>query len=140
MPQSRRLFAIAVLLLTLSEVGLGLTQAEDDLVTVVSQKGYSVAYFRSSIKALPPESKKVWILTNGHPAEQGTKARIGSIRSNILFNCVYKTYSTLAVINYSEPNAMGKKILQTDTGFNLADDPVPEGSALSIIQKQICNG
>jgi hypothetical protein len=49
------------------------------------------------------------------------------------------TYSTLATIQYSEPNAQGKKVLQTETGFNLADDPVPEDSALAIIQKQVCN-
>jgi hypothetical protein len=61
------------------------------------------------------------------------------VRSNILFNCKYGTYSTLATIQYSEPNAQGKKILKTETGFNLADDPVPEDSALAIIQKQVCN-
>jgi hypothetical protein len=116
-----------------------MTQAENDMVTVVDKKGYSISYFKSSIKALPPESKKVWIITNRQTIDESTKQRVGSVRSNILFNCRYKTYSTLATIQYPEPNAQGKKILQTETGFNLADDPVPEDTALAIIQKQVCD-
>jgi hypothetical protein len=116
-----------------------MTQAENDMVTVVDKKGYSISYFKSSIKALPPESKKVWIITNRQSVDDATKQRVGSVRSNIVFNCKYKTYSTLAAVQYSEPNALGKKILQTETGFNLADDAVPEDSALAIIQKQVCN-
>jgi hypothetical protein len=116
-----------------------MTQAENDMVTVVDKKGYSISYFKSSIKALPPESKKVWIITNRQSADDVTKQRVGSVRSNVVFNCKYKTYSTLAAVQYSEPNALGKKILQTETGFNLADDPVPDDSALAIIQKQVCN-
>jgi hypothetical protein len=114
-------------------------QAENDMVTVVDKKGYSISYFKSSIKALPPESKKVWIITNRQSADDVTKQRVGSVRSNVVFNCKYKTYSTLAAVQYSEPNALGKKILQTETGFNLADDPVPDDSALAIIQKQVSN-
>jgi hypothetical protein len=136
---SRRVFFTIVLLLGSHESSFAMAQAENDMVTVVDKKGYSIAYYKSSIKALPPESKKVWIITNRQTIDEATKQRVGSVRSNILFNCKYGTYSTLATIQYSEPNAQGKKILQTETGFNLADDPVPEDSALAIIQKQVCN-
>jgi hypothetical protein len=136
---SRRLFFTIVLLLGSHESSFAMAQAENDMVTVVDKKGYSIAYYKSSIKALPPESKKVWIITNRQTIDEATKQRIGSVRSNIVFNCKFKTYSTLATIQYPEPNAQGKKILQTETGFNLADDPVPEDSALAIIQKQVCN-
>lgn len=136
---SRRLFFTFVLLLGSYEPSFAMAQAENDMVAVVDKKGYSIAYYKSSIKALPPESKKVWIITNRQTIDEATKQRVGSVRSNILFNCKYKTFSTLAAVQYSEPNALGKKILQTETGFNLADDPVPEDSALAIIQKQVCN-
>ena len=136
---SRRVFFTIVLLLGSHESSFAMAQAENDMVTVVDKKGYSIAYYKSSIKALPPESKKVWIITNRQTIDEATKQRIGSVRSNIVFNCKFKTYSTLATIQYPEPNAQGKKILQTETGFNLADDPVPEDSALAIIQKQVCN-
>jgi hypothetical protein len=130
---------IFVLLLGLHGPSFAMTQAENDMVTVLDKKGYSISFYKSSIKALPPESKKVWIITNRQTIDESTKQRVGSVRSNILFNCKYKTFSTLAAVQYSEPNALGKKILQTETGFNLADDPVPEDSALAIIQKQVCN-
>ena len=136
---SRRLFFAIVLLLGSHESSFAMAQAENDMVTVLDKKGYSISYYKSSIKALPPESKKVWIITNRQSVDDATKQRIGSVRSNIVFNCKYKTYSTLATVQYPEPNALGKKILQTETGFNLADDPVPEDSALAIIQKQVCN-
>jgi hypothetical protein len=139
MAYSLLFFFTFVLLLGSPGQGYAMTQAENDMVNVVDKKGYAIAYYKSSIKALPPESKKVWIITNRQTIDEATKQRIGSVRSNILFNCKYKTYSTLATIQYSEPNALGKKILQTETGFNLADDPVPEDSALAIIQKQVCN-
>ena len=132
-------FFTFVLLLSSHSPSFALTQAENDMVTVVDKKGYSISYYKSSIKALPPESKKVWIITNRQSVDDATKQRIGSVRSNIVFNCKFKTYSTLATIQYPEPNAQGKKILQTETGFNLADDPVPEDSALAIIRKQVCN-
>ena len=132
-------FFTFVLLLSSHSPSFALTQAENDMVTVVDKKGYSISYYKSSIKALPPESKKVWIITNRQSVDDARKQRIGSVRSNIVFNCKFKTYSTLAAVQYSEPNALGKKILQTETGFNLADDPVPEDSALAIIQKQVCN-
>ena len=133
------LFFTFVLLLGPLGSSFAMTQAENDMVTVVDKKGYSISFYKSSIKELPPESKKVWIITNRQSTDDATKQRVGSVRSNIVFNCKYKTYSTLATIQYSEPNALGKKILQTETGFNLADDPVPEDSALAIIQKQVCN-
>jgi len=139
MAYSQSFFFTFVLLLGSLGQSHAMTQAENDMVTVVDKKGYSIAYYKSSIKALPPESKKVWIITNRQTIDESTKQRIGSVRSNIVFNCKYKTYSTLATVQYPEPNALGKKILQTETGFNLADDPVPEDSALAIIQKQVCN-
>jgi hypothetical protein len=41
-------------------------------------------------------------------------------------------------VNYAEPQAVGKPILKTETGFDLNDDPVPESSALAIVQSQVC--
>lgn len=139
MVYSPHLFLTFVLLLGSPGSSIAMAQAENDMVSVVDKKGYSIAYYKSSIKALPPESKKVWVITNRQTIDEATKQRIGSVRSNILFNCKFKTFSTLATVQYSEPNALGKKILQTETGFNLADDPVPEDSALAVIQKQVCN-
>jgi hypothetical protein len=139
MVYSSLFFVTLAVFLTPIGVKAALAQTENDVVTVVDKKGYSISYFKSSIKSLPPEQKKVWIITNRHSTDDATNSRIGSVRSNILFNCVYKTYSTLSLVSYSEPNAMGKKVLQTDTGFKLSDDPVPEDSALGIIQKQVCN-
>jgi hypothetical protein len=114
------------------------SQAKDDLVMVLDGKQYSIAYYKSSIKSLPPDWKKVWIITNRKANEGQSQLRVVSVRRNILFNCVRNTYSTLATINYAEPNAAGKPMLQTDTGFNLNDDPVPEGSPLAIVQSQVC--
>jgi hypothetical protein len=107
-------------------------------VTVVDGRHYSIAYYKSSAKDLPPDWKKVWILTNRKSEENAAPERIQSIRRNVLFNCVRNTYSTLATVNYAQPNAMGKPNLQTDTGFELNDDPIPEGTALAIIKSQIC--
>ena len=114
------------------------SQAKDDLVMVLDGKQYSIAYYKSSIKSLPPDWKKVWIITNRKANEGQSQLRVVSVRRNILFNCVRNTFSTLATINYSKPNAAGKPMLQTDTGFNLNDDPVPEGSPLAIVQSQVC--
>jgi hypothetical protein len=118
--------------------GFAYSQAKDDLVMVLDGKQYSIAYYKSSIKSLPPDWKKVWIITNRKADEGQAQSRVVSVRRNILFNCVRNTYSTLAAINYAEPNATGKPVLQTDTGFNLNDDPVPEGSPLAIVQSQVC--
>jgi len=117
---------------------VAMAQASQDLVTVVDGKHYSIAYYKSSSKDLPPDWKKVWILTNRKSEENAAPERIQSIRRNILFNCVRNTYSTLASVNYAQPNATGKPNLQTDTGFELNDDPIPEGTALAIIKSQIC--
>ena len=117
---------------------VAMAQASEDLVTVVDGKHYVISYYKSSIKNLPPDWKKVWILTNRKAEEKAAPERIQSMRRNVLFNCVRNTYSTLATINYAEPNAMGKPNLQTDTGFELNDDPVPEDTALAIIRSQIC--
>lgn len=103
---------------------------------VLDGKQYSIAYYKSSIKSLPPEWKKVWIITNRKASEEGS--RVMSSRRNILFNCVRNTYSTLATINYAEPMAAGRPVLQTDSGFDLSDEPVPEGSPLAIVQSQVC--
>ena len=119
-------------------IGFALAQASKDLVMVLDGQQYSIGYYKSSIKDLPPESKKVWVLTNRKSIEGETKQRISSVRRNILFNCVRNTYSTLAIVNYGEPQAMGKPILQTDTGFDLSDESVPESSALAIVQSQVC--
>jgi len=111
-------------------------QANGDLVMVLDGKDYSIAYYKSSIKSLPPEWKKVWIITNRKVSEE--RSRVASIRRNILFNCVRNTYSTLAIVNYAEPMAEGRPVLQTDSGFDLNDEPVPEGSPLAIVQSQVC--
>ena len=119
-------------------ISFAYSQAKDDLVMVLDGQHYSIAYYKSSIKSLPPDWKKVWIITNRKSNEGQAQLRVVSVRRNILFNCVRNTYSTLATINYAEPNAAGKPMLQTDTGFNLNDDPVPEGSPLAIVQSQVC--
>ena len=119
-------------------ISFAYSRAIDDLVMVFDGKHYSIAYYKSSIIALPPDWKKVWIITNRKSNEGQSSLRVASVRRNILFNCVRNTYSTLATINYAEPNASGKPMLQTDTGFNLNDDPVPEGSPLATVQSQVC--
>jgi len=116
-----------------------LAQANDDLVTVVDGRQYSLSYYKSSIKLLPPDWKKVWIITNRKQEEGAAPERIQSIRRNILFNCVRNTYSTLATVNYGDTNAMGKPSLQTNSGFELNDDLVPAGTPLAIIYSQICS-
>ena len=118
--------------------GLALAQANEDLVTVLDGRQFSISYYKSSIKALPPDWKKVWIITNRKQVEGLAPDHTQSIRRNILFNCVRNTYSTLATVNYAEPNAMGKPNLQTESGFELNDDPVPEETPLSLIYTQIC--
>jgi hypothetical protein len=129
-----------VFTLTSSLLGISFaySQAKDDLVMVLDGQHYSIAYYKSSIKSLPPDWKKVWIITNRKSNEGQAQLRVVSVRRNILFNCVRNTYSTLATINYAEPNAAGKPMLQTDTGFNLNDDPIPEGSPLAIVFSQVC--
>ena len=119
-------------------ISFAYSQAKDDLVMVLDGQHYSIAYYKSSIRSLPPDWKKVWIITNRKSNEGQSQLRVVSVRRNILFNCVRNTYSTLASINYAEPNAAGKPMLQTDTGFNLNDDPVLEGSPLAIVFSQVC--
>jgi hypothetical protein len=129
-----------VFIVTSSLLGISFaySQAKDDLVMVLDGQHYSIAYYKSSIRSLPPDWKKVWIITNRKSNEGQSQLRVVSVRRNILFNCVRNTYSTLATINYAEPNAAGKPMLQTDTGFNLNDDPVLEGSPLAIVFSQVC--
>jgi hypothetical protein len=86
--------------------GLALAQANEDLVTVLDGRQFSISYYKSSIKALPPDWKKVWIITNRKQVEGLAPDHTQSIRRNILFNCVRNTYSTLATVNYAEPNAI----------------------------------
>ena len=129
-----------VFIVTSSLLGISFaySQAKDDLVMVLDGQHYSIAYYKSPIRSLPPDWKKVWVITNRKSNEGQSQLRVVSVRRNILFNCVRNTYSTLATINYAEPNAAGKPMLQTDTGFNLNDDPVPEGSPLAMVQSQVC--
>jgi hypothetical protein len=127
---------VFVVLSSLIGMGHAFAQANEDLVMVFDGKQYSIAYYKSSIKSLPPEWKKVWIITNRKASEE--RSRVMSSRRNILFNCVRNTYSTLATINYAEPMAAGRPVLQTDSGFDLNDEPVPEGSPLAIVQSQVC--
>ena len=129
-----------VFIVTSSLLGISFaySQAKDDLVMVLDGQHYSIAYYKSSIRSLPPDWKKVWVITNRKSNEGQSQLRVVSVRRNILFNCVRNTYSTLATINYAEPNAAGRPMLQTDTGFNLNDDPVPEGSTLAIVFSQVC--
>jgi len=129
---------IFVVLASLLMTSLTFARGNDDLVMVLDGKQYSVAYYKSSIKSLPPEWKKVWILIDRKSADEHSQSRIVSVRRNILFNCVRNTYSTLAIVNYAEPQAVGKPMLQTETGFDLNDDPVPEFSPLAIVQSQVC--
>jgi len=129
---------IFVVLASLLMTSLAFARVNDDLVKVLDGKQYSVAYYKSSIKSLPPEWKKVWILIDRKSTDEYSPSRIVSVRRNILFNCVRNTYSTLAIVNYAEPQAVGKPMLQTETGFDLNDDPVPESSPLAIVQSQVC--
>ena len=129
---------VFVVLSSLLGAGFAFAQAKDDLVMVFDGKQYSIAYYKSSIRSLPPEWKKVWILINRKSTDEHSQSRIVSVRRNILFNCVRNTYSTLAIVNYAEPQAVGKPMLQTETGFDLNDGPVPESSALAIVQSQVC--
>jgi hypothetical protein len=136
----KRLFTkfVFVLLSSLLGTGFAFAQANDDLVMVFDGKQHSISYYKSSIKSLPPEWKKVWILINRKSADDHSQSRIASVRRNILFNCARNTYSTLAIVNYAEPQAVGKPMLQTETGFELNDEPVPESSPLAIVQSQVC--
>jgi hypothetical protein len=127
---------VFAVLSSLIGVGYAFAQANEDLVMILDNKQYSIAYYKSSIKSLPPEWKKVWIITNRKASEE--RSRVVSTRRNILFNCVRNTYSNLATVNYAEPMAGGKPLLQTDSGFDLNDEPVPEGSPLAILQGQVC--
>jgi hypothetical protein len=127
---------VFAVLSSLIGVGYAFAQANEDLVMILDSKQYSIAYYKSSIKSLPPEWKKVWIITNRKASEE--RSRVVSVRRKILFNCVRNTYSTLATVNYAEPMAGGKPLLQTDSGFDLNDEPVPEGSPLAIVQGQVC--
>jgi hypothetical protein len=56
----------------------------------------------------------------------------------VLFDCRKNRFSTLALIRYGEPNALGKPLLQTDSGFDLKEREVPEGSAMEIIKGIVC--
>jgi hypothetical protein len=129
---------VFVILVSFLGAGFAFAQANDDLVMVLDGNQYSIGYYKSSIKSLPPEWKKVWIIINRKPTEEHAQSRIASVRRNILFNCLRSTYSTLAIVNYAESNAIGKPMLQTETGFELNDEPVPELSPLAIVQSQVC--
>ena len=51
---------------------LALALPNDDLVTVLDGKQYSVSYYKSSIKALPPDWKKVWVIINRRQDESSS--------------------------------------------------------------------
>lgn len=113
-------------------------QPPEDLINVVIGSDYSISYYKSSIKSLPPDWRKVWILINRKENASSSSDRVQSVRRNMLFNCVRNTYSTLASVNYADPNAMGKPSLQTESGFEMNDDPIPEDSPMAIIYDQVC--
>jgi hypothetical protein len=43
------------------------------------------------------------------------------------------------LIKYGQANALGKPVLQTDSGFDLKEREIPEGSAMEIIKGLVCS-
>jgi len=54
-------------------------------------------------------------------------------------DCRKNRFSTLALIKYGQANALGKPVLQTDSGFDLKEREIPEGSAMEIIKGLVCS-
>jgi hypothetical protein len=128
-------------LLALVWLWAGALQAQPlmaDLKPILDTKSHSIYMYKSSVKNLPPDWKKVWVLTNFYPNPNQPPLKVLSTRRNVLFDCRKNRFSTLALIHYGEPNAMGKPLLQTDSGFDLKEREVPEGSALEIIKGLVC--
>jgi hypothetical protein len=110
-----------------------------DLKPILDTKTHSIYIYKSSIKNLPPDWKKVWVLTNFYQQPNQPTLTILSTRRNILFDCRKNRFSTLAHIRYGEANAMGKPLLQTDSGFDLKEREVPTGSPIEIIKDLVCS-
>lgn len=110
-----------------------------DLKPVLDTKTSSIYIYQSSIKNLPPDWKKVWVLTNLYQEPNQAPLAILSTRRNVLFDCRKNRFSTLAFIKYAQANAMGKPVLQTESGFDLKEREVPEGSAMEIIKGLVCS-
>jgi hypothetical protein len=109
-----------------------------DLQPILDTKTHSIYIYKSSIKNLPPDWKKVWVLTNFYQQPNQAALTVLSTRRNVLFDCRKNRFSTLALIKYGQANAMGKPVLQTDTGFDLKEREIPENSAMEIIKAQVC--
>ncbi|MEY4399840.1 MAG: hypothetical protein RLZZ539_1169 [Pseudomonadota bacterium] len=128
-------------LLALVWLWAGALQAQPlmaDLKPILDTKTHSIYIYKSSVKNLPPDWKKVWVLTNFYPDPNQPPLTVLSTRRNVLFDCRKNRFSTLALIRYGEPNALGKPLLQTDSGFDLKEREVPEGSAMEIIKGIVC--
>ena len=109
-----------------------------DKVKVVDGKDYVMYYVKSSIKNLPPDWKKVWVLKNFKPGKADISPKVKSNRTNIVFDCVHKTYYTLSSINYTEYDALSKPALQTASGFNPKESNIDPNSDLMMIFNQVC--
>ena len=110
-----------------------------DLKPILDTKSPSIYMYQSSIKNLPPDWKKVWVLTNFYQDPSQTALTVLSTRRNVLFDCRKNRFSTLALIKYGQANALGKPVLQTDSGFDLKEREIPEGSAMEIIKGLVCS-
>ena len=110
-----------------------------DLKPILDTKSHSIYIYQSSIKNLPPDWKKVWVLTNFYQDPSQAPLTVLSTRRNVLFDCRKNRFSTLALIKYAQANALGKPVLQTDSGFDLKEREVPEGSPMEIIKGLVCS-
>ena len=122
-------------------VWAGIVQAQPmmaDLKPILDTKSHSIYMYQSSIKNLPPDWKKVWVLTNFYQDPSQATLTVLSTRRNVLFDCRKNRFSTLALIKYGQANALGKPVLQTDSGFDLKEREIPEGSAMEIIKGLVC--
>lgn len=120
----------------------GLSHAQPlmaDLMPILDTKAHSIYIYKSSIKNLPPDWKKVWVLTNFYQEPNQAALTVLSTRRNVLFDCRRNRFSTLALIKYGQANALGKPVLQTDSGFDLKEREIPEGSAMEIIKGLVCS-
>ena len=120
----------------------GIVQAQPmmaDLKPILDTKSHSIYLYQSSIKNLPPDWKKVWVLTNFYQDPSQETLTVLSTRRNVLFDCRKNRFSTLALIKYGQANALGKPVLQTESGFDLKEREIPQGSAMEIIKGLVCS-
>ena len=110
----------------------------EDKVKINETADYVLYMFKSSIKNLPPDWKKVWVLKNFKLQKNGDKNHIMSTRTNIVFDCVGNTYYTLSSINYSEIDAFSKPMLQTTSGFNPREIPIKSNEEYLKVFNQVC--